>query len=171
MKKLFIIGISLILLGNLSFAQKFGYIDSQSILEKMPAYKAAQQEIDQISQKWQTELEEKYKEIEKKYKDYQAEAVLLPDDIKKDREAEIFALERAAKDYKKDKFGYDGELYKLQDEKIRPIQDQIFESVSKVAETKKLDFILDKSADTGIIYANPLYDRTKDVLNMLGIKE
>ncbi|MCB9231726.1 MAG: OmpH family outer membrane protein [Bacteroidia bacterium] len=171
MKKIFALGILLILLGNLTFAQKFGYIDSQSILEKMPAYQAAQQEIDQISAKWQADLEEKYKVIEKKYKDYQAEAVLLPDDVKKSREEEIFALEREAKDYKKEKFGYDGELYKLQDEKIRPIQDQIFESVAKIAESKKLDIILDKSADTGIIYANPLYDRTKDVLNMMGIKE
>lgn len=171
MKKLFALGIVLMLLGNLSFAQKIGYIDSQLILEKMPAYKAAQEEIDQISKKWQSELETKYKVIEKKYKDYQAEAVLLPDDVKKQREEEIFALEREAKDYKKQKFGYDGELYSLQDEKIRPIQDNIFEAVGKIAETKKLGFILDKSADTGIIYANPLYDRTKDVLNMLGIKD
>lgn len=154
---------------NFSNAQKFGYVDTDDILKQMPAYKAAQEEIEQISKTWQSDLEKMYKEIEQKYKEYQAEEVLLPDDIKKQRQESIFELERKAKEYKKSKFGYDGELYKLQDDKIKPIQDQVYSAVNLLCKEKKLDFIFDKTANSGIIYSNPLYDRTGDVKNRLGL--
>ena len=116
---LFILTVSLATLGH---AQKFGYVDTEFILGKMEEYKAAKTEIDQLSQKWQKELEILYADIEKMYKDYQAEEVLLPDDIKKQRQEDIMGAERKAKEFKERKFGYDGELYKVQDDKIKPIQ-------------------------------------------------
>lgn len=154
-----------------SQAQKFGYVDTQYILSKMEEYTAAKQEIDQLSQKWQKELETMYANIEKMYKDYQAEEVLLPDDIKKQRQEDIMAAERKAKEYKEKKFGYDGELYKVQDEKIKPIQDKVYDAVEKVAQERKLDIILDKAANSGILYTTAAFDRTDDVIIKLGIQK
>ena len=170
MKKIITTIALIVAVTTLSYGQKFGYIDSQKVLDKMPAYEAAQKEVEQVSEQWQEELEDMYKEIEKKYNYYQAEEVLLPDDVKKQRQEEIFELERQAKEYKKSKFGYDGELYVLQDEKIKPVQDLVFEAVELLAKEKKLNFIIDISGNTGIIYADPLYNRTKDVMTRLGIK-
>lgn len=151
-------------------AQKFGYVDTQFILEQMEEYTSAKDEIDALSKKWQKELEEKYALIEKMYADYQAEEVLLPEDVKKQRQEDIFEEERKAKEYKKEKFGYEGELYKVQDDKIKPIQDQVFEAVEAVAKERRLDFILDKAGNTGLLYTNAAFDRTDDVMVKLGLK-
>jgi outer membrane protein len=171
MKRIF--GI-LILLGALTasaHAQKLGYVDTQYILSKMDEYKAAQQEVDQMSARWQKDLETMHADIEKMYKDYQAEEVLLPEDIKKQRQEDIMAAERKAKEYKEKKFGYDGELYKLQDDKIKPIQDKVFDAVEKVAQERKLDIIFDKAANAGILYSNAAFDRTDDVIIKLGLQK
>jgi outer membrane protein len=151
-------------------AQKIGYVDTQYILNKMDEYKAAKAEVDGISQKWQKELEAMYTEIEKMYKDYQAEEVLLTDDVKKMRQEDIFAAERKAKEYKQKKFGYDGELYKVQDDKIKPVQDKVYDAVEKVAVERKLDMIFDKAANSGILYSNAAFDRTDDVMVKLGLQ-
>jgi outer membrane protein len=152
-------------------AQKFGYVDTEFILSKMEEYTAAKQEVDGLSAKWQKELEVMYADIEKMYKDYQAEEVLLPDDIKKLRQEDIFAAERKAKEYKEKKFGYNGELYKVQDDKLKPIQDKVYDAVEKVAQERKLDFIFDKAANSGILYSNAAFDRTDDVIVKLGISK
>lgn len=169
MKKILLTGI----LAFASFAgaqaQKFGYVDSKQILEKMPDYTAAQKEIEDASAKWQAELEKMYAEIEKMYEEYRAEEVLLPEDQRQSRQEEIFEKERLAKEYKKAKFGYEGELYKFQNEKISPLQEQVYLAIEATAKEKKLDFILDKSAGSQILYSNPLFDRTQDVINKLGI--
>jgi outer membrane protein len=161
----------LLALGLGGQAQKLGYVDTQFILSKMEEYNAAKQEIDNLSQKWQKELEGMYADIEKMYKDYQAEEVLLPDDIKKQRQEDIMAAERKAKEYKERKFGYDGELYKVQDDKIKPIQDKVYDAVEKVAVEKRLDIILDKASNSGILYSNAAFDRTDDVIIKLGIEK
>ncbi len=165
---------TLILMVSLTMAaqaQKIGIVDTDFILSKMEEYTAAKQEIDNLSQKWQKDLEEMHADIEKMYKDYQAEEVLLPDDIKKQRQEDIMAAERKAKEYKEKKFGYDGELYKVQDDKIKPIQDKVFDAVEKVAQERKLDIILDKASTTGILYSNAAFDRTDDVIIKLGIQK
>ena len=151
-------------------AQKIGYVDSKFILEQMEEYTSAQEEIDALSKKWQRELEDMYAKIEQMYKDYQAEEVLLTDDVKKQRQEDIFEAERKAKEFKKGKFGYDGELYKVQDEKIKPIQDKVYDAIEQMAKERRLDFIFDKSANTGILYTNAVYDRTDDVMVKLGLK-
>jgi outer membrane protein len=169
MKRFFSMLVLLLALALGGQAQKLGYVDTQFILSKMEEYTAAKQEIDQLSQKWQKELEGMYADIEKMYKDYQAEEVLLPEDIKKQRQEDIMAAERKAKEYKERKFGYDGELYKVQDDKIKPIQDKVYDAVEKVAQERKLDIILDKAANSGILYSNAAFDRTDDVILKLGI--
>lgn len=159
-----------LLLASIGNAQKFGYVDTEYILSKIPEYASVKQEIDQMSQKWQKELEVMYADIERMYKDYQAEEVLLPEDIKKQRQEDILVAERKAKEYKEKKFGYNGELYKVQDDKIKPIQDKVYEAVEKVAQERRLDFILDKAANSGILYSNAAFDRTDDVIVKLGLK-
>ena len=171
MKRIVGLFILTVVLALSSQAQKFGYVDTELILSKMDEYKAAKQEIDNLSQKWQKELEDLYAGIEKMYKDYQAEEVLLTDDIKKLRQEDIMAAERKAKEYKEKKFGYDGELYKVQDDKIKPIQDKVYDAVEKVAQERKLDIILDKAANSGILYSNAAFDRTDDVVIKLGIQK
>ena len=170
MKK--IIAVLILLISGISgFSQKFGYVDTKYVLERMPGYIAAQKEVDQLSEKWQKELEVLYKGIEQKYNDLRAEEPLLPGDVLKQRQDEIFEMERKAKEFKKNKFGYEGELFKVQDEKIKPVQDQLYQAIELMVGEKKLDFIIDKSGNSGIIYFNPIYDRTKDITTRLGVKD
>ena len=150
-------------------AQKFAYVDTQYILEQMDEYSTAQQEIEAMSQRWQKELEDMHARIEQMYRDYQAEEVLLSEDVKKQRQEAIYAEERKAKEFKKSKFGYEGELYKVQDEKIRPIQDKIFAEVEKMAKERRLDVIFDKSGNSGMLYTNAVFDKTDELMTRLGI--
>ena len=100
----------------------------------------------------------------------QAEEVLLPEDVRKQRQEDIFAEERKAKDYKQSKFGFDGELYKVQDDKVKPIQDKVYTAIEEVAKERRLDFMWDKSAKGGLLYTNAAFDRTDDVMVKLGLK-
>jgi len=115
-------------------AQKFAYVDTDYILGQIPKYKEAQSELDKISTQWQKEIEAKFQEVDKLYKNYQQEQVLLTDDLKKKREAEIVGKEKEAKDLQKAKFGVDGELFKKRQELVKPIQDEIYNAVKKMAE-------------------------------------
>ncbi len=151
-------------------AQKFAYVDTQYILEQMDEYITAQAEIESLSQRWQKELEEMHARIEQMYRDYQAEEVLLSEDVKKLRQDAIYAEERKAKEFKKEKFGYEGELYKVQDEKIRPVQDKIFAAIEEMAKERRLDVIFDKSGNSGMLYTNAVFDKTDEVMTRLGIK-
>lgn len=155
---------------NLTFAQKFGYVNTQEILNSMEEYTAAQAEIDQQSQAWQKELAEMHENIKNMYDAFEEEAVLLPEDVKKKRMEAIFQEERKAKEYKKEKFGYDGALYQLQDEKIKPIQDKVFDAVQQVAQEKRLNFIFDLAGNTGIIYSDETFNRTADVKKLLNLQ-
>ena len=171
MKRLIGLSIFILAIAPFTIGQKLGYVDTQFILSKMEEYNSAKLEVDNLSQKWQKELEGMYADIEKMYKDYQAEEVLLPEDIKKQRQEDIVAAERKAKEYKEKKFGYNGELYKVQDDKIKPIQDKVFDAVEKVAQERKLDIIFDKASNAGILYSNAAFDRTDDVIVKLGIQK
>jgi outer membrane protein len=152
-------------------AQRFGYINSEEILDKIPEYQEAQQEIDEISAQWQEELEEKYQKIEQMYSEYQAQEVLLPEDVKKERQEAIFQAEREAKEYREKKFGYEGELFSLQDAKIQPIQDRLFKAVEATAKRKKINFIFDKAGEVTWLYTDASYDLKLDVFEELGIEE
>ena len=152
-------------------AAKFGYVDTDYILDQIPEYKAAQNELDKTSIQWQKEIEGRFSEIDKLYKAYQADAILLTDDMKKKRENEILNKEKEAKDLQKQKFGVDGELFKKRQELVKPLQDKVYNAIKVVAEKKGIGFILDKSGQVSILYANHKYDISDDVLIHLGYKK
>ncbi|MCS6904050.1 MAG: OmpH family outer membrane protein [Bacteroidia bacterium] len=150
-------------------AQRFGIIDTQFILEKMTEYQSIQKEVEQLSQQWQRELEEMYKKIEKKYSDYKAKEVLLSkEDIEK-LQNEIMEDEAKAKEYQKKRFGYNGDIFKIREEKMRPVQEKLYKAVEEVSKEKNLNFMFDKAAGASIVFADPKFDYSSDVLKKLGI--
>ncbi len=168
MKKIILIAIVVFTTVSVSFAQKMGYVDTDYILGKIPEYKAAQTEIDKTSVDWQKEIEAKYGEIDKLYKIYQAESVLLTDDMRKKRENEIINKEKEVKDLQKSRFGVDGELFKKRMELVKPIQDKVYSAVKQVAEKSGLAFIFDKAGQVALLYSNSKYDKSEDVLTFMG---
>jgi outer membrane protein len=171
MKKLLLF--TMLVASSVSFlaAQKIGYVNTESIMAKIPEYKAAQDEVDRVSKKWEKDLEDKYKAIEQMYNDYTAQEVLLPEDVKKTRQNDIFKAEREAKEYRESKFGYSGELFQLQNTKVKPIQDRVFKAVETVAKAKAIDMVYDKAGDVTWLYVNAKFDLTDDVMIELGVKE
>ncbi|MEI6822573.1 MAG: OmpH family outer membrane protein [Bacteroidota bacterium] len=153
-----------------SFAQKYAYVDTEYILDNIPEYKDAQGELDQLSKQWQKDIEQKFKEIDNLYKSFQAESVLLPEDVKKKREAEIINSEKDAKDLQKKRFGKDGDLFKKRQELVKPIQDKIYNAIEKRAQDKSYIFIFDKAGSLTIIYSDPKYDISDDILDDMGYK-
>jgi len=164
-----------VILSGFAMAQsgtaKFGYVDTDYIMGQIPEYKASQSELDKTSIQWQKEIEAKYSEIDKLYKAYQADAILLTDEMKKKRENEIVNKEKEAKDLQKSRFGVDGELFKKRQELVKPLQDKVYNAIKAVAEKKGLGFIMDKSGQVSILYANSKYDISDDVLVFLGYKK
>lgn len=153
-------------------AQRYAFIDTDYILENIPAYLEAKKELDASSEKWQAQVEARYEEIDQLYQAYKAEQVLLTPEMRKKREEEIIAKEKEAKEFQRAKFGVDGELFKLRQELIKPIQDEIFDAVKKMADQKSYAVIFDKAASSSsIIYANPKYDQSEEILNRLGVRE
>ena len=152
-----------------SFAQKFGYVDSEYILDNIPDYKAAQEKLDELSVQWQKEIEEKFAEIDKLYKNFQSESVLLPEDIKKKREDEIVQKEKAAKDLQKQRFGKDGDLFKKRQELVKPIQDKVYNAIEEIATAGNFAIIFDAASNLTMLYVNAKYDKSNEVLEKLGI--
>ncbi len=167
--KFLFIAITTLLVSISAKAQKFGYVDSDYILGQMTEYKAAQKQLTELSTKWENEIKVMKDEVDKMYKDYKAEEVLLSDVQKKEREDAIVAKEDALKKFEQEKFGVNGELFKKRQELIRPIQDKIATAIAKVAKDNNLDFIFDKSANMNILYSNPKYDKSDEVLDELGV--
>ena len=151
-------------------AQRYAVIDSKYILEKLPEYKAAQTKLDQFSEQWQEEIDTKSAALDKMYKDYDAEQVMLSDELKKKREDELFNREKELRDLQKKRFGYEGDIFKKRQELIKPVQDKVYNAVQKLAVAKLYDFILDKSEGITVIFADPKLDRSDDVLKELGVK-
>jgi outer membrane protein len=173
MKKLFIIA-GIFLFCTLTYSgfaqQKYAYVNTEYILDNVPEYKTAQTELDNLSIQWQKEIEAKLAEIDKMYKDYQAEQVLLPEDMKKKKEDEIMKKEKEVKELQKQKFGAEGELFKKRQTLVKPIQDKVYKAIEEVAAESKLDMILDKAGSTTILYINPKLDKSNDVLDKMGLK-
>lgn len=172
MKNIKVILASLILsiLALQGFSQRFSYVDTDYILEKMPEYRSAQKQLDNLAEEWKAEIQAKMKEIDRLYKAYQAEQVLLPEDIRKKKEDEILAKENELNEYKKSKFGPEGELYKKRKELIKPIQDKVFEAIQELAKEEGLDFIFDKAGSVTMLYVNAKYDRSDEILEILGVE-
>lgn len=170
MKKIFL-SIAILIISFLSnYAQKYAYIDSEYIMENIPEYKDAQTELDNLSKEWQKEIEKKFIAIDNLYKAFQAESVLLPEDVKKKRENEIIALEKEAKDLQKKRFGKDGDLFKKRQDLVKPIQDKVYNAIEKRAQDKNYIFVFDKAGSLTIMYADAKYDLSDDILEDLGYK-
>lgn len=153
-----------------SYSQNFAYVDTEYILENIPDYKDAQEELDKLSIEWQKQLERRYAEIDKMYKNYQAEQILLTEDMKTKREDEIIKKEKEAKEYQKQKFGVDGELFQKRKELVKPVQDKVYNAIAELANYKKLGVVFDKSSGLTMLYTNPKYNLSDDVLKKLGYK-
>jgi len=153
---------------TLANAQKFAYVDTQYILESLPEYKSAQQQLDRISIQWQKEIEAKFAEIDKMYTDFQAEAILLTDDMKRKREEEIIDKEKEAKELQKQRFGKGGDLLKKRQDLIKPVQDKIYNAIKEIATSKNYAVVFDKSSDLTMLFTNPKYDISDQILEDLG---
>ena len=151
-------------------AQRFAYVDTKYILERLPDYKAAQQKLDYQAASLQKEIDQKNDALKKMYSKYQAEEFLLTADLKKQREDEIVKAEDELKDLQKNRFGFNGDLFKKRQELVQPIQDKVFDAVQKIAQTRSYDFIFDKaSGSASMLYTNPQYDISEEVLKKLGM--
>ena len=170
MKKLLILATCFLLLASVSDAQRYAVIDSKYILDKLPEYKQAQKLLDQFSEQWQQEVDQKQALMDKMYKDYDAEQVMLSDVLKKKREDELYNKEKELRDLQKKRFGFEGDLFKKRQELIKPIQDRVYNAVQKLAVDKQYDFILDKSEGITVIFADPKLDKSADIIRNLGVK-
>ena len=150
-------------------AQKFGWVDSEFIMAKMPEYAKAQQELGLLSDTWQKEIEVQQKDVDKLHRNYQNEEIVLTEAMKKKRQDEILLKEQELKSYRNKQFGYEGQLFKKSQELNKPVQDKVFEAVEKVAKKKSLAVIFDKSGDLTMLYTNPAHDYTEFVLEELGL--
>lgn len=159
----------LLSIGSLAQAQKFGYVDTEYILDMMPDYRSAQKQLDMMAEDWQKELDKKQETIDRMYRDLQAELVLLTEELRKKREQEIKEKEKELKDFRNQKFGYEGELFKKRQELVKPIQDKIFVAVQNIAKKNAYDFIFAKSGELIMLYSNAKYDKSDEVLAELGI--
>ena len=168
MKKLFILSMLLCTFAIQASAQKFALIDMEYILGNVPSYERANEQLNQISKKWQAEVEAVDNQAKTLYKNYQNEAVFLSEQQKKDREQAIVDKEKEASELKKKYFGPEGELYKKRVSLIEPIQEEIYNAVKGIAQSKGFQLILDRASDTGIIFASPSIDISNDVLAKLG---
>lgn len=149
--------------------QRFAYVDTEYILEKIPEYQQAQKDLDAIAAQWKKKIEEMYAEIDRLYQKFQAEQYLMDEQTKRKKEEEIIQKEKEVKEYQKQKFGYEGELFQKRQELIKPIQDKVYNAVKNLAESRNYDFIFDKSSSgSSMLFANPRYDKSEEILNQLG---
>jgi len=168
MKKALLILVSSLLLSIGSYAQKFAYVDTDYILNNIPEFNQAQDKLDEISKQWQAEIEGIYAEVDKMYRDYQTQEVLLTDEMKKKREEAIIAKEKSAKDLQKKRFGPEGDLYGKRQELIQPIQDKVYDAIQQLAANSKYAVIFDSSSDLIMLYSNPNLDKSDKVLENMG---
>ncbi len=153
---------------SLANAQKFVMVDMEYILKNIPAYERANEQLNQVSKKWQAEVEALNTEAQNMYKDYRNQAVFLSDEQKTKKEEEIVAKEKQASELKRTYFGPDGELYKKRESLMTPIQDEIYNAVKDICEQKGVSLVLDRASDSGIVFASPKVDISNDVLRKLG---
>ena len=149
-------------------AQKIAFVNTEYILGNIPEYKIAQTQIEDLSAKWQKEVEARFAEIDKMYKTYQADATMLPDEMKRKRENEIIAKEKEVKDLQKQRFGENGDLFKKRQELIKPIQDKIYNAIEAVSIQENYAIVFDKASGATMIYTNSKYDISDNVLKKLG---
>jgi len=148
-------------------AQKFAFVDSEYILGQMDSYQKAQKQIDDLAEQWQKELDEKTKNIEQKVNDLKKNEILLPEDLRIEKEAEIASLQDELRAFQSKKFGVGGDLFRKRKELIQPIQRKIYKAIESLAEENNYSFVLDKSKNSNILYADPKYDKSDAIIRKL----
>lgn len=171
MKTKMILMLMVLSTSTVMFAQsKLGYVDTDYILKNIPAYQAAQAQLDRIAADWQKEIEAVYGQIDKMYKDFQAEKVLLTEEMKTKRENDIINKEKEAKELQKKYFGKDGDLFKKRQELVKPVQDEVFNAVKEIATEGNYAIIFDTAGNLNMLYTDPKLDKSDEVLKKLGYK-
>ena len=150
-------------------AQDVAIVDINAILEDMEEYKEAQAELDRIAAEWRQDISQEYDKIKSLYNKYQAEQVLLSDEVRRQREDEIMEKEKAAQAMQRAKFGVEGELFRKRQELVNPVQDRVYAAIEEFAEARSIDIIFDKSSNAGLLYASEKYDKTEDIKRKLGL--
>ena len=168
MKKIFLILVAVLYSTAGIYAQKFAYVDTDYILNKIPEFKQAQDKLDAFSSDWQKEIEEKFNEVEKMYRSYQQDLVFLTDDIKIKRENAIIEMETSAKTFQQKYFGPEGELQLKRVELIKPLQDKINNAINKLAKSNNYQVIFDSSSDIIMLYKNTNLDKSDEILKLMG---
>lgn len=170
MKKIILASLLLFLAIGVS-AQKMAYVDTEYILKHMPDYKSSLTQIDGLSKQYQKEVDAVFQEVDKMYKAYQADQVLLTDDMRRRRENDIIETEKKAKELQRQKFGPEGDLFQTRTKLLKAIQEKVSTTIAEVAKNKYIDFVFDKSSEsTMMIYASANFDISNDVIIKLGYK-
>jgi outer membrane protein len=170
MKKISVLIVVMLLITAASFAQKYAFVDTEYIRKNIPAFNTAQDQLDKLSKQWEKEVADGYAVVEQMYKSYQNESVLLSQDMKTKREESIIAKEKEMKDLQNKYFGMQGELFKKREELVKPIQDEILKAIKEIAVEGSYAVIFDSAAGGNILFANPKYDISDQILQKLGYK-
>lgn len=150
-------------LTTLALAQRIAYVDVTAVLESVPEYQAAQEQLDRVATQWRQEIAQEQDKIKGMYSKYQAEQVMLSEEMKKQREEEIMNKEKDVRELQRQKFGPEGALFKKREELVKPIQDKVYNAITKYAEDKGFEYIFDKGSASGMLYADKKYDKTDDI--------
>jgi outer membrane protein len=170
MKKIIMITL-VALFSSAVIAQKYAYVDTEYIMSNIPAYESAKEQLDNFSKTWKTELDQVKESIDRMYKDYQAERVLLTEDLRLKREEEIIKKEKEMRDLQQKYFGTDGMIFKKREELIKPIQDNIYNAIKEIAVEGSYAVIFDTANSLNMLYTDPRHDKSDDVLKKLGYKQ
>jgi outer membrane protein len=170
MKKIFLLVAFSCMIAATVQAQRYAIIDTRYILDKLPDYRSAQKNLDDIASGWQKEIDKQEADLNKMYVDFESEKVMLSEDLRKKREDQLFVKEKTLRDLQRQRFGFEGDLFKKRQELIKPIQDKVYNAVQKLAVQRGYDFILDKSEGITVIFADPKLEKSEDVLRELGIR-
>jgi outer membrane protein len=168
MKKIGVLTVIMILTSAMAVAQKYAFVDSDYIRKNIPAFTTAQEQLDKLSEQWEKEVADGYAVVEQMYKSYQNEAVLLSQDMKTKREEAIIAKEQEMKELQNKYFGMEGELFKKREELVKPVQDEILKAIKDIAVEGSYAVIFDTASGGNILFANPKYDISDQVLEKLG---
>ncbi|MFV0470860.1 MAG: OmpH family outer membrane protein [Paludibacteraceae bacterium] len=163
--------LAIFLFAGLSFSiysQKIASVDMAYIMKNIPTYESANEQLNQVSKKWQQEVDASMKEVQEMYKNYQTELVFMTEDAKVKREDEIVAKEKAAQELKRKYFGAEGELFKKRQTLMKPIQDEVYAAVQEICNAGGIEFVFDKSSSMNAVFVSPKIDISDEVLKKLG---
>jgi outer membrane protein len=166
-KKVFSTALFALALTALATAQRIAYVDVTAVLESLPDYQKAQEQLDKVATQWRQEIAQEQDKVKGMYSKYQAEQVLLSEEMKKTREEEILNKEKEVREMQRQKFGPEGSLFKKREELVKPIQDKVYSAIQKFAEDKGFEYVFDKGSSSGMLYADKKNDKTEDIKNLL----